>query len=252
MPVLLAAFLYLLQLGRRLFESVRLAVHSRTAKMHLAHYAFGIAYYAAVPLSIAVSSPSLLAAALSSTVTTGGGGSSKFRLAAVPWAWQHVLGTALFLWGSLHQWRCHVILARLRQAPQSKLLQPGHKPESTVGQHTKHISADAGTGEDADAITVRGAKYHVPKGDWFELVSCPHFLAEIIIYVGLALVLHGGETHIHDPVHADIEAGSIMWLVVFTAFLNLAFTAMQTHHWYRQQFGDRYPAHRRAIVPFLL
>ena len=252
MPVLLATILYLLQLGRRLFESTRLAVHSRTAKMHLAHYAFGIAYYAAVPLSIAVSSPALLAAAFSSTITIGRGGSSKFRLAAAQWAWQHVLGTALFLWGSLHQWRCHVILARLRRPSPCKLLQPGHKPESTLGQHAGHISADAGTGEGADTITVRGAKYCVPQGGWFELVSCPHFLAEIIIYVGLALVLHGGETHIHDPVHADIEAGSIMWLVVFTAFLNLAFTAMQTHHWYRQQFGDRYPAHRRAIVPFLL
>lgn len=255
-PVLLAAVLYLLQLGRRLFESTRLAVHSRTATMHVAHYAFGIAYYAVVPLSIAVSSPALLAAALSPTAAYGGGGQQhRFSFAAVwwGWRWQHMLGTGLFLWGSLHQWRCHGILARLRHPALRKAPQP--EVEHARAQHREHDRRGGSSGDEgADTITIRGATYCVPRGDWFELVSCPHFLAEIIIYTGLALVLHGGDTYsyVHDAAYADTGTGSIMWLVALTAFLNLAFTAMQTHHWYRQQFGDRYPAQRRAIVPFLL
>lgn len=31
--------------------------------------------------------------------------------------------------------------------------------------------------------------YSIPKGGAFELVSCPHYLAEIIIYLGLLMVL---------------------------------------------------------------
>jgi len=34
--------------------------------------------------------------------------------------------------------------------------------------------------------------YRLPRGGAFELVSCPHYLAEIVIYAGLALVAGRG------------------------------------------------------------
>jgi hypothetical protein len=36
-----------------------------------------------------------------------------------------------------------------------------------------------------------GTFYGVPTGGGFQLVSCPHFLGEIIIYLGLAIVCEG-------------------------------------------------------------
>eukprot|EP00897_Mesotaenium_endlicherianum_P011042 jgi/Mesen1/9967/ME000072S09385 len=63
--------------------------------------------------------------------------------------WWHVIGAAVYVWGSWHQWRCHSILAALR-APRR-------------------------AGEAAG-----GGQYRVPHGDWFALVSCAHYLAEIV------------------------------------------------------------------------
>lgn len=34
----------------------------------------------------------------------------------------------------------------------------------------------------------RGTTYFIPRGGAFELVSCPHYLAEIAIYCGLAMI----------------------------------------------------------------
>ena len=39
-----------------------------------------------------------------------------------------------------------------------------------------------------------GGGHSIPRGDWFEYVSCPHYLAEIIIYLCLAVIL--GPRHI--------------------------------------------------------
>lgn len=30
--------------------------------------------------------------------------------------------------------------------------------------------------------------YCIPRGDWFEYVSMPHYFAEILVYLGLAIV----------------------------------------------------------------
>ena len=54
----------------------------------------------------------------------------------------HVFGAAVFVLGSVHQFRCHRILRRLRAA-----------------------------------APVAGARaYGIPRGDWFERVSCAHYL----------------------------------------------------------------------------
>ncbi|KAL5855990.1 hypothetical protein ACOSQ4_005792 [Xanthoceras sorbifolium] len=114
--------------------------------------------------------------------------------------WLQWIGAAIFLWGWIHQHHCHVILVSLRE-------------------HPKQIN-----------------EYVIPFGDWFELVSSPHYLAEIVIYAGL-LVASGG---------ADLT----IWLLFGFVVANLAFAAADTHRWYLQKF-DNYPSNRRAIVPFV-
>ena len=62
-------------------------------------------------------------------------------------------GVMLYAWAAAHQHRCHVILANLR-------------PKEG------------------------GSRYSIPRGDWFDRVSGPHFAAEIIIYAAIGLVRH--------------------------------------------------------------
>jgi hypothetical protein len=39
--------------------------------------------------------------------------------------------------------------------------------------------------------TTAPSEYSLPRGGLFELVSCPHYLGEVIIYAGLAVVVNG-------------------------------------------------------------
>ena len=109
------------QLTRRLLESLVIVKHDRS-KMHAAHLLFALCYYPLLSLSINISSV----------------------LVYTPLA---LLSVVVFCWASLHQYRCHVILAELR--------------------------------ESGDNV------YGIPYGDWFVFVSSPHYLAEILIYISI-------------------------------------------------------------------
>ena len=121
-----------------------------------------------------------------------------------PWSlvhWYHVVGLSLFAWASLHQHRCHKILANLR---------------------ARRNNSDH--------------SYYLPKGDWFEYVSCPHYLAEVLIYVALLIFF----------VATDWRTN--WWLVVVFTTSTLLLSARQVYLWYRLQFED-YPTHWKIIVP---
>jgi 3-oxo-5-alpha-steroid 4-dehydrogenase 1 len=79
------------------------------------------------------------------------------------------------------------------------------------------------------------AGYHVPRGELFELVSCPNYLGEIVEWGGWAL--------------ATWSLAGLAFAFWTTA--NLLPRALAHHRWYRARFPD-YPARRRAIVPWLL
>jgi len=65
------------------------------------------------------------------------------------------VGVALFAWGSFHQFRCHQILSELKVESANK--------------------RDNGS-------------YGLPRGDWFYRLCCPHYFAEIMLYLGLVIV----------------------------------------------------------------
>ncbi|XP_023679452.1 polyprenal reductase isoform X1 [Paramormyrops kingsleyae] len=112
-------------------------------------------------------------------------------------------GVLLFLWASFHQHKCLVILARLR---------------------TSRLGKDAAQG------------HAVPHGDWFALVSCPHYLAELLIYVSLGVCSGGGALS--------------WWLVVLYVLCNQALAARLSHEFYCSKFPT-YPKHRKAFIPYL-
>lgn len=81
------------------------------------------------------------------------------------------------------------------------------------------------------------SRHGVPQGGLFSLVSCPHYLSEIIIYTVLMLVVGLSDVTL-----------VLVWCWVVT---NQVVAALMSHHWYRDTFKD-YPRHRKAIIPFLL
>lgn len=91
----------------------------------------------------------------------------------------------------------------------------------------------------ADTLLLRLRKpgetdYKIPHGIWFDYVSCPNYLGEIIEWFGWALA-----------------AWSLPGLAfaLFTA-ANLIPRAYTHHVWYRERFPD-YPKERKAILPFV-
>uniref|UniRef100_A0A452FA97 Polyprenal reductase n=1 Tax=Capra hircus TaxID=9925 RepID=A0A452FA97_CAPHI len=117
--------------------------------------------------------------------------------------WFHILGMMMFIWSSAHQYKCHVILSNLR------------KNKAGVVIHCNH---------------------RIPFGDWFEYVSSPNYLAELMIYISMAVTF--GFYNL------------TWWLVVTYVFFSQALSAFLSHKFYKSKFIS-YPKHRKAFLPFL-
>ncbi|XP_034437830.1 polyprenol reductase [Hippoglossus hippoglossus] len=118
-------------------------------------------------------------------------------------SWFHVAGFGFFIAASLLQHQSMVLLARLR------------------------------TGKSGSVETLA---HRVPTGGWFELVSCPHYFSELLIYISLAVV-YGGLSF-------------TWWLVVLYVLFNQALAAQLCHELYISKY-ESYPRHRKAFIPFV-
>ena len=78
--------------------------------------------------------------------------------------------------------------------------------------------------------------HRIPFGDWFEMVSCPHYFAELLIYISMAVTF-------------GLKNFS-WWLVVMYVFFNQAVSAVLCHEYYQSNF-QHYPTCRKAYIPFL-
>lgn len=116
----------------------------------------------------------------------------------------HLIGIALFAWASYVQFDSHRILANLRKDKSGRVVT------------TKHT---------------------IPAGKWFDLVSCPHYMAEILIYLALTIVLSG--------------KSFTWWLVFLFVVTNQIAMGKFNHSWYLRNFKN-YPRYRRAIIPYLV
>ena len=75
----------------------------------------------------------------------------------------YLQGILIFLLGNILQFHSHFLLAGLTKT-------------STITR--RRSSSVSGT-----------PRYRIPKGGAFEFVSCPHYLGEIVIYLGLAILM---------------------------------------------------------------
>ncbi|XP_047068632.1 polyprenol reductase 1-like [Lolium rigidum] len=200
-----------IQVLRRLYETENVFHYSPSARMHIVGYLTGLFYYTAAPISLASScipeAAAFLRDQIAEFIVKGRArmpdlviDSSSLIKPLLKLGWCQWIGAVIFIWGSLHQTRCHAILGSLRD------------------------------NKDSD-------EYVIPCGDWFSRVSCPHYLAELVIYLGM-LIASGG---------SDIS----VWFLFAFVITNLSFAAVQTHKWYLQKFED-YPRSRYAIIPFVL
>ncbi|CAD5318659.1 unnamed protein product [Arabidopsis thaliana] len=209
-----AVFLLLLMeihVLRRLIESFYVFKYSPSARMHILGYFAGLFFYVTAPLSlcsnIAPEVARFVGNQVAEFIANGKSHTSApefnllssisplMKLGSLQW-----IGGAIFLWGWIHQRRCHAILGSLRENPS------------------------------------QAKEYIIPYGDWFRMVSSPHFLAEIVLYAGL-LIASGG---------TDIS----IWLLFGFVAANLTYAAGETHRWYLRKF-ENYPANRHAIFPYV-
>ena len=77
--------------------------------------------------------------------------------------------------------------------------------------------------------------YKIPRGKFFNFVSCPNYMGEIIEWIGYSVIA------------MSLPALSFtLW-----TFFNLVPRAINHHDWYLENF-DNYPKNRKAVIPFIL
>ncbi|XP_015717744.1 polyprenol reductase [Coturnix japonica] len=101
---LLVLLLLWLHSFRRLAECLNTSVFS-DGVIHIAQYCFGLGYYVAVGSTVLCQVPA--------DVRNGKGLSAQI-------SWYHIVGIVMYIWASLHQHRCLVILANLRKSKSGK------------------------------------------------------------------------------------------------------------------------------------
>ncbi|KAJ2159295.1 hypothetical protein GGF46_003131 [Coemansia sp. RSA 552] len=79
------------------------------------------------------------------------------------------------------------------------------------------------------------SRYSIPYGGMFAFVSCPHFLCELIEWLGFAL----------------LSNSPAAWVFLLNAVCNLLPRAYFIHRWYRLKF-PKYPQQRKALIPFII
>jgi 3-oxo-5-alpha-steroid 4-dehydrogenase 3 / polyprenol reductase len=141
-----------------------------------------------------------------------------------------MLAALVCLWAQYQQRRHHFILANLR----------------ATEKHPK---------KDEKGIA---KAYRLPMRGWFQIVSCPHYLAEIIIYLSLvAMAVLGGDPSPRGPAVASNHDVSSTFFYRYTCLLawvvsNLTVSALENQRWYSQNIPNFEKFHRKAIIPFIL
>lgn len=226
--------LLILHVLRRLFECFY--IHEwGGSQMHVAGYLLGLFHYLILPF-VFVSVPDCDGVLSDETSTDEQ--HFIFRPQAIIWV-------VLCLYAQMQQYRHHQLLAKVRQR----------------GYEQRKKRAVPGS-----AATESIHKYHIPRGGLFQYISCPHYLAEILIYASLLLLrstdsrsllpvecADGPSLFLIEPRREALDSlkawkaeSLLLWVTT-----NLSVSAWNCHLWYQNTFQDSYPHHRKALIPFV-
>ncbi|KAJ1651020.1 Steroid 5 alpha-reductase 3, partial [Dispira simplex] len=164
LPVLslVALALFQFHLIRRALECY-IVQRPSDSRMHVGHYLVGLSYYLVTCLALvwdtfgiwfipsADHEPAFIKLVFLSN-------QSPVSLRSTWYLIMAGIALSAFIFTSFQQTSCHTILARLRAPPE-------------------------GSPPDKQAVTK--AVYRIPQGHWFEMVECPHYLAEVLLYIFL-------------------------------------------------------------------
>jgi len=141
------------------------------------------------------------------------------------------IGIIVFVIGQLGNFYHHWILTKLRstttsnavQREPSLLTRRASLMKSLLPRATSQISLG------------NGRQYFIPGGGLFELVTMPHYFFEIIAWLGIFIV-----------------APRLNILLVCTGMMSyLSGRAESTTAWYKEKFGDEWPANRKHLIPLI-
>ncbi|MFS7994189.1 putative 3-oxo-5-alpha-steroid 4-dehydrogenase (NADP(+)) [Helianthus anomalus] len=78
-------------------------------------------------------------------------------------------------------------------------------------------------------------EYKIPQGGLFDLVICPHYLFEILGYVGISCISQTVYTFV-------FTLGTMFYLMG---------RSHATREWYLTKFGDKFPKEVKAFIPYV-
>ncbi|CAM9488090.1 unnamed protein product, partial [Ascophyllum nodosum] len=195
------------QLGRRLWECVAVTRWG-TSRMTFAGYTVGIVFYQLLLLTVLVEAPPL------------GVLVQEAELFASGWVSSVKVGQAM------------IQAMKIRHAVALGAFFVGSARQHEAIKHLASLRTEVGDG------SAKTSSYAIPTAGWFKHVSCPHYFAELLIYLSF-LLLAGTSGR-------GLGQGYVVALLF--VFANQAYVAGQAHAWYRTKFED-YPRDRKRLVP---
>lgn len=84
-------------------------------------------------------------------------------------------------------------------------------------------------------------KYTLPAHPMFQLVICPHYMAECLIYLSLAFLA---------APHGSIVNVTLLTALIFVS-VNLSISASTTKEWYVRRFGKAEVQARWRVIPYV-
>lgn len=225
-----SSVLLYIHLFRRLYECTFVHKWKDTSVMHIAGYLVGAIHYVWLPMVFvrlpceaclrdmwnigqpsSTGTSSFLDAILFHQYSTGPLWIENRTLPSVWWRLPPIL---LCLFGQYQQHVHHVILADMRK--------PSSDNSNNKGKPV-------------------GSSYSLPSRGWFRYVTCPHYFAEVLVYVSFAILLAQEQVQ-----------GNRHFVVLFWVASNLTLSALTNLKWYKDNLPAEIMKGRKAIFPFIL
>ncbi|KAG7341668.1 3-oxo-5-alpha-steroid 4-dehydrogenase-domain containing protein [Nitzschia inconspicua] len=264
-----ARALLILHLCRRVCECLFVQRFRSSSKMHVAGYALGMGHYLVLPLvfwNVSFLDGGEVDPDVEDRKATMTGRSLPVIV---------LLLAASNLYLQYEQYQHHVILASLRRQSPAY-----HDENNSNSRKQKGIDND----KRGETTTITHHSVPPPRR-WFQWVWCPHYLAEILLYLTFVLLLeYDNSNYINSDTsnirHRDHLCFNVLplpiqlcrdafvtlflplrryhhWFLLLWVTTNLTVSALNNHDWYQEQFRchnyKSSPTYRRkALVPFLL